>query len=437
MKKMPAPLAIFCALIFFSCNKIDPWFFKDQPPKKIPAAAVSTDWYKLQLRILLERNSALNGVYFGYVGLGLYEAVRFADPHAAGFSSALYQMPSMPETEKNKEYDAEVSANAVMAALVKYYYGGLTAANLFSIDSLEKLYNEKRAPHITGAVMSRSQEFGKKIAKAVYDWSLTDKFNPANTGYVPPVFPGAWVPTLPALANGVQPYLKDARPFLAAHLSTAAPNFPYVFSELSTSDFYKMVKKVYTVSKSLTTEQKNIALFWVDQGNGTGYTPTGHDMSIITQAIEKTGVDLVKAAEAYAKSGIAERDATLVCFKIKYQVNLIRPISYIRKLIDAEWMPFIPTPPHPEYPAAHAFVTGSALQAASHVLGNKLKFTDHSYDFRGWVPRTYNSLFAAAEEAGISRLYGGIHYTNSIEIGLMLAEELGDRVGKIRLKNTH
>ena len=176
--------------------------------------------------------------------------------------------------------------------------------------------------------------------------------------------------------------------------------------------------------------------FFVDQGNGLGYTPPGHDFKIITQAIEQNaGMDLGSVAEAYAKAGIAERDATIVCFRSKYKYNLLRPVTYIRKLIDPNWLSFIPTPPHPEYPAAHAMITGSALQAAARVLGDNLSFTDHSYDFRGYPSRQYKSLFAAAEEAGFSRLYGGIHYRPSINIGLAEAKAIGNRVGEIRLTN--
>jgi hypothetical protein len=96
-------------------------------------------------------------------------------------------------------------------------------------------------------------------------------------------------------------------------------------------------------------------------------------------------------------------------------------------------LPFITTPAHPEYPAAHAYVTGSVMQAVTEVLGDNVSFTDHSYDFRGWTPRTYANIFKAAEEAGISRLYGGIHYLPSINMGLSLAHDLGVRVGDIKL----
>lgn len=284
----------------------------------------------------------------------------------------------------------------------------------------------------------RSQSFGQSIAAAIQTWSTTDKFNASNVGYVPPVFPGAWVPTPPAYINPpINPYVSNARPFLAANLTAVAPPFPFPYSEEANSDFYKMGKEVYDVSNTLTDEQKRIALFWVDQGNGIGYTPDGHNMLVVTQALEQTKSSLAVAAEVYAKAGIAERESIIVAFRTKYAYNILRPVSYIRKVIDPGWLSFIPTPPFPEYPANHAFITGAVLEAAAKVLGNHVTLTDHAYNFRGWAPRTYSSLFEVAEEAGISRLYGGIHYMPSIKEGLSLAKDLGGSIGGIKLKGAN
>jgi hypothetical protein len=78
------------------------------------------------------------------------------------------------------------------------------------------------------------------------------------------------------------------------------PPFPVAYSEDPASSYHKIANEVYRVSKHLTTEQQNIALFWIDQGDKVGYTPAGHDMSIVTQLIEQT-FDLAKAAEALRK----------------------------------------------------------------------------------------------------------------------------------------
>lgn len=305
-----------------------------------------------------------------------------------------------------------------------------------SIDSLEAAYNEKLSPAQGSQVFSRSQAYGRNIATAMHDWSLTDDFNGSNIGYtLPPPFPGSWQPTPPAyLPLPVSPFAQNATPYMVEDLTAIAPKFPIAYSETPGSPFYNMVRQVYDLNKAITPEQRSIALFWFDQGNGTGYSPPGHDFLFITQAIEQSHASLATAAEAYAKAGIANRDASIVTFRSKYDNFLIRPVTYIQKLIEPGWLPVIPTPPHPEYPAAHAMVTGIVMEAVEHVLGPHLQVTDHSYDFRGWAPMTFTSVFNYAEMAGLSRNYGGIHYLISISTGLEMAKIVGGRVGNIQVR---
>jgi hypothetical protein len=434
MKKTICILAIISTIFAFnSCQKVNEFINIEHPEKETKAAAtVALDWYRLEFRILLERNSAMNGVYFGYLGIGLYEAVRGENKNSVSLSTKLNQMPLMPEAEE-KSYDWVISANAVMASALRNFNTGLTPANLASIDSLENYYNQNSNTNPNSDKFRRSQALGKSVATAIYNWYLTDNYNASNTGYVPPVYPGAWEPTPPAFLNGINPFVSTARLYLSVNGSVVVPPPPFAYSETVGSDFYKMVKQVYDQNLALTTEQKNIASFWIDQGNGIGYTPPGHDFNVVTQAIATKKVGLGVAAEVYAKAGIAERDGTIVTFGAKYKYNLLRPVTYIRKFIDATWLPYIITPPHPEYPAAHAMLTGSVMETVSIVLGDKIKLTDHSYDFRGFPARSYTSIFGVAEEAGISRNYGGIHYLPSIKTGLAMAKIIGGNVGNIKL----
>ena len=157
-------------------------------------AQVAIDWYKLQLRLLLERNSTLNGGYFGYLGIGLYESVRYGIKNSVSFSKSLYQMPEMPAKENNNGYHYAVSANAAMAAMLRSFNTGLTTANRASIDSLENAYNEKLSPDAGSTSFKRSQTFGRSIAAAMHDWYLTDNLNLSNAGYTPLGTPGSWIP---------------------------------------------------------------------------------------------------------------------------------------------------------------------------------------------------------------------------------------------------
>jgi hypothetical protein len=400
---------------------------------------VATDWYKLQLRMMLNANPATNGALnanaFAYIGIALYESVRSGIKNSISLSSSLYQMPAMPEKDNNG-YDLQVSANATLASLVRSFYPWLTAANKASVDSLENAWNEKLSLSMESEKFQRSQDYGRSVADAVYNWSKTDNYDVSNTAYTLPTLPiGIYIPTPPAFGKPILPFVGNSRPLLIEDGSGVSPAPPFTYSENPASDFYKMVKDLYDVSKVLTTEQKNMALYWADQGVGIGYTPQGHNLNVVTEAIEQDGgVDLGTAAKAYAKAGIAIREAQLTCFRSKYQYLQMRPVSYIRKVIDPNWLPLIVTPAHPEFPAAHAYVTGATMRAVASVLGDNFPVDDHTYDFRGFEPRHFASLDAVADESGNSRRFGGIHYTPSIIVGWSEGRKLGTLVGNIKLE---
>ena len=93
-----------------------------------------------------------------------------------------------------------------------------------------------------------------------------------------------------------------------------------------------------------------------------------------------------------------------------------------------DWKPLIVTPSHPEYVAAHASMSMAAATALTSVFGPDVAFTDHSYDDLGFAPRSFESIIAAGKEAGLSRLYGGIHYRPSIEAGYVVGSKTATNV---------
>lgn len=425
------------SVLFSGCQKYfdSPFGGHGKPPSSKDDASVAKDWYKLQLRMILQASPAKSNLatirLFAYSGISLFEASRFGIPGSRTLQGQLYEMPVMPQPEKGKKYSWIISANAALANITRDIFPAPSAANTISIDSLDKIYTDK-VTAIEGAdVVARSKAFGESIASAIFDWSKSDLFNHANDPYTPPVFPGAWVPTPPALAAAAGPYFGNCRTFIHAFADGTTPPPPYTYSEDPSSSFYKMVNNDYTISKTLTSDQKNIALFWNDVGVGVGYTPMGHCISILTQALDKTNAPLEFAAVAYAKAGIAMWDAGIVCWRSKFKYNQIRPVSYIQKVIDPAWLPLIGTPPHPEYPAAHAYITSAVMKALSEVIGDHFRFTDHTYDFLGYPSRSYSSFEDAALECGESRVYGGIHYQESVDVGHHYGEIVGDAAGRI------
>jgi hypothetical protein len=398
---------------------------------------VAMMWYKFQLKMILNSDPAYSPLVlariFSYEGIALYESVRYANPNSISLSESLYQMPSMPVKEKNSGYLWAASANAALATVARSLYPNLTPAKLASFDSLEAAINQSFRPGVESTVFERSQRYGVGVAQAVLQWAATDNDNQSNAGYIPPVFDGAWEPTPPLFGGAAAPYLGNARPLLEANATGIAPAPLHSYSVDPESEFYKMAKDLYDVSKTLTDEQRAIALFWNDVGVKKGFTPMGHSISIANQILEKEKANLLVAAETYARIGIALRDASIMVWRSKYHYNQLRPVTYIRNVIDKDWMPIIGTPSHPEYPAAHAYITGAAMEALTAVFGPNYGFTDHTYDFLGYASRTFSTLNDAAAESGMSRRFGGIHYLPSIHTGLAEGRVVGLRVASIDL----
>jgi hypothetical protein len=198
---------------------------------------------------------------------------------------------------------------------------------------------------------------------------------------------------------------------------------PVPFSPAKGSDFAKIANEVYETSKKLTDDQKNIALFWDDSPNGKYLTVFGHWNSIFLQLLEKKNLSLAETSAAMVKLSLSQYDAAILCWEGKYKYSVMRPVTYINRYIDKTWMPLIETPPHPEYPAAHATLSAAAATALENVFGKNVKFTDRGYEVIGFKSRSYSSIEEAAREAGLSRVYGGIHYRTSVEAGHKLGVE--------------
>jgi hypothetical protein len=207
-----------------------------------------------------------------------------------------------------------------------------------------------------------------------------------------------------------------------------------MYSEDSQSEFYQEAWEVYSVVNHLNPEQLAIVQFWADNLGQTG-TPPGHSISILSQILIQEGSSLETGAEAYARLGIALADSFIACWQTKYQYNLLRPITYIHNVLgDTNWNTPVVTPPFPEYPSGHSVQSAAAAQVLTDMFG-EVAFTDHTHASLGYTPRTFTSFFAFAEEAALSRLYGGIHYRAAIERGLEQGHCIGQRVKALQFKN--
>ncbi len=406
------------------------------PPKPAEESAdIVYQWYRfmnrLQLPVTPQPVVFIQNRAFAYIGVGLYESVQPGIKDASSLSKRLYQMPDMPQTEGSKDYLWSASANAALASMFKLFLGSLTTVNQASIDSMEAAnYNRLRLT-TSDDVLQRSQAFGRSIATAIYNWSTTDNFTLASTGYTPLNEPWAWVPTPPNFAAPVGANLQHSRPFLAYSLTVTSPPLPFPYSEDPSSKFYKEAKTVYDISVTLTTEQKAIANWWADAGGaGTGVPAPYHILSIVTSVLESQKAGLWRAVEVYAKTGIGIKDGPINTFRAKYQYNLLRPVTYIRRHIDANWLSFLINPPYPEYTGGLISNYGPVIQVLIREFGD-IPVTDDAYAWRGLPARQFNSLSELLAEAAVSRVYAGIHYQFTQDISVEMGIKLGDEIDRL------
>src|SRR5882724_8291916 len=229
----------------------------------IPSAAFNADvplaWFKLAITLARTTPGNTGPVVsrtFGYMGLALYESVVPGMSDFRSIQNQLNGLPDLPKAEKNKKYFFSMSANAAIANMVRHMFGNASAAQNFTIDSLENVFYTKFKSNLSSQVFDlfasqdfdRSVHFGQDISNAIYNWSTTDGGDRAylsvvSPGYVPPAGPGLWVPQPGQAAQ--HPYWGNNRTFIAGDAISTQPGTPPAYSTDPTSQFYKEELEVY------------------------------------------------------------------------------------------------------------------------------------------------------------------------------------------------
>jgi hypothetical protein len=434
------------AAALFALGSTAPAFARTDalPPSAVPNAVssytadVATAWFDLALTLVRDTpgfSPPVASRAFGYAGVALYESLLPGMSDHRSMAGLLNDLPPLPAKGTNAAYHWPTVANAALAQILRLLFPTAPANRRADIDNQEASLVGSGAP----GVINASTDRGRAVAAAVFDWSRADGGHEGYlrnfpTTYVPPEGPGLWVPTPPAFARALQPTWGGNRCFALPSGNECHPPAPPQFSEHPGSAFYTEANEVYTTVNALTAEQLAIARFWSDDP-GLTPTPPGHSISILTQVLRQLHSSLGTAAEAYALLGVAVADAFIACWNAKYEYNLLRPITYIRSVIDSSWGNPLPlaTPPFPEYTSGHSVQSGAMATVLGALLG-EVPFTDHTHDVRGLAPRSFTSFDAAAEEAAVSRLYGGIHYRSAIEQGLDQGRCIGGHILELPLR---
>jgi PAP2 superfamily len=364
---------------------------------------------------------------YAYAGVTAYQAVLPGIPEGISLNGQLTNLSDLPVPEESGDYDWPSSANAALSTLIAGLFPQSATDTQKAVKTLRDSLEKSRQKEVGADVVQRSMTYGDAVGNAFLDWSTTDNYTETRTMTwdVPTGDPSLWIPTAPGMVP-IEPYWGQIRPFALYYADACAQKHNMPFSTDPNSAFYAQAMEVKTTGESLTNEQKDIARFWVDTPGITG-TPAGHWVLIESQIIDVLGLKLDRSAMMYALVGTALGDSFISAWSLKYQVNLLRPVTYINQYIDPNWQPFIASPGFPEYPSGHSVTSGAAAEVLTGMFGT-VAFTDRTGRRRNLGDHSYTSFQAAASQAAISRLYGGIHYREAIENGMRQGQCIGQQV---------
>lgn len=431
MKKIYLLIGL-CLLIFASCRKNDPLEIELSNKAENLNADVAQKWYQLTLQLIKNGKGFTPPIAaraLGYTGITLYQSILPGLPNHHSLSGQLNGLKINATADTKGEYNWNLSANAALALIVKNLFENANAAQKSSIDSLENAIKAIISATVNPDVTTRSIGFGQSVGSEIFEWSKTDgghmAYNNLFPEYTAPTGDGMWEPTAMGYSKAMLPTWGNNRLMVTSGSSIQVPA-PPVYSTDTAAVSYKQALAVYNKSKVLTQNEKDIAFFWADDP-GT-LTPPGHNIAIALQFIEQKQLKLDKAAILLAQGGIALNDAAIICWKCKYKYSYLRPISFIRKNIDPNWSPLIPTPPFPSYTSGHATFSNSMAEILTANFGDNIQFTDEINNKYGFKSRTFNSFYKAAEEAANSRFYAGIHYQFDNDEGKACGKQIGKGV---------
>lgn len=369
-----------------------------------------------------------------YSSLASYEAIRHAQPGAPSIAARLHGFKPMPEPEAGKSYNYTLAATEAFFTVVHKV--------VFSLDSLkgyEASVRKQFQDVLDQETYDRSIAFGAAVGKAVLERAASDGYakSRGKEKFLGSHEPGKWRPTPPDYLDGVEWCWNTMKPMALDSASQFKPVPPPVYSTDTSSAFYQVVREVYDISVGLTDEQKTIARYWDDNPfviEHSGHmmfankkiTPGGHWMGIAAIAAQQQKADPVMTAKTYLLTAAALYDGFIACWDEKYRSNLVRPVTVINEWFDKKWMPFLQTPPFPEYTSGHSTITAAAATVLTALYGDHIAFQDTS-DLRYiGMQRHFNSFHEAAAEASISRVYGGIHYRTGVDAGARQGKQVGE-----------
>ncbi len=382
-------------------------------------------------------NPPLAARFYAYACLAGYEVVAQNDTAFHTMTGILNSYPTIAKPTISGEYSYPLAAVLAMLETAKKMQPSGKLLGDYETKYLDSCQNIGFSKQI----IDNSLAYAEAISAQILKYAKADNYNKISNypRYTPSNTEGSWYPTPPGYFAPVEPYFNTVRPFTLDSAQQFKPEPPVAFSKDKNSAFYRLTNDVY--AQKLTQEQLEIAAFWdcnpfALQDNGhlmvgmKKISPDAHWMGIAGIACEKEKASFQKTLYVHTVLAIGLMDGFICCWDEKYRSNRMRPETAIRKFIDPKWKPFLQTPPFPEYLSGHSTISTTAAVILSQLFGEKFSYEDTVEERFGLEARSFTSFKQAADEAAISRLYGGIHFMDAITNGQKQGVLIGNNVIK-------
>lgn len=381
-------------------------------------------------------------------------AYNFAMPMAAGFLAA-----NGITQEYEEPYNLGIgpkNANPEIAYGVAF---AVAAAETFQQPfMLEKSKFLKGFPD--GEAKSSAVAWGKKIGRQVVRMRNNDGAEPSEVNYylgryqrrqdslkwspTGTFYSAAPGPAFGSFDRGLFPGHGQIKPWtMSSGSQFRAVDFHDPASPEFAEEFDNIRRLGGADSKIRTKDESEVAIFWED--GPWGVTPPGHFIYLAMQILQDQGMSFMTLARHFALIGMTQCDASIAAWDSKYHHDILRPETSIRQRATAfsnadsrvvrqsNWRSYIPTPPFPAYTSGHSTFGAAGAEMISLIQGgDRISLNGQSPDLVIWpqlrgITRHWSSLNQIAEENGMSRLYGGVHWsldhTQAMQAGRSIARQ--------------
>jgi hypothetical protein len=356
--------------------------------------------------------------------LAMVHCAVYDAANAIGKTHKVYKVQVEAPAGASAEAAAVAAAHRVLTNLYPKQTATLDAAKTASLATIAE-----------GKSKTDGVQLGEFVANKILEWrkddgaTVEEKYTPVNQ-------PGYWQPIPPDLKPASMPHWKNVKPFAMTKGSQfQIANMPSLTSEEYTAEFNKLKELGAKDSKVRTADQSAIAKFWLD--NAGTITPPGHWNQIAADVAIRRGNTFEQNLRLFAILNIALADASIIDADQKYTFNRWRPLTGIQQAdkdgnpqttADANWTALLSTPSSPAYVSGHSTFGGAADAVLTAFFGNNVSFTAVADASVNLQPRNFQSFSEAAQEAGMSRVYGGVHWPSDNRDGLKAGRNLGKYV---------